>query len=203
MSCCGSRNGSAFSSTALTTLKIVVLTPIASIIVTTATAVNPGRRNKLLRLCRMSRITLLPIANCQLPIADCRLQIAKCQLPVAFFKSAIGNWQSAMTSLVPKRDERIHTRCAPRGHVARYERHDRHQQRDDDERWAIRGTHTVKQSCYQTRQGQSSRRSNCNSDQSQHQSLSHHQRENIAPLRAQCDPDAKLVCALGHRIIDH
>ena len=51
--------GNAFNNTALTTLKMVVFTPIANINVITATAVNPGFRNRLRMLWSKSLVIVL------------------------------------------------------------------------------------------------------------------------------------------------
>src|SRR5688572_8993031 len=104
------------------TLKIALFRPMPSARVMTATAVNAGRFSKLRTLYRMSlsrvSMVLFPIADCRLPIrvkskslVISRLQNRKL-LTIAKRQSAIGTRQSAMTSFVPERDQRIDFRRA-------------------------------------------------------------------------------------------
>src|SRR5215216_2757114 len=110
----GSGNCSGRNNTEFTTVNIAVVAPIPSASVETAITRNPGRLRKL-----------------RTPYWRSLISVSICVNP----------W---LNLFVPKRDQRLHFRCSPRGDVARDQRHADQQQRHKTKRKRIGRTHSVK-----------------------------------------------------------
>src|ERR1041384_941691 len=118
--------------------------------------------------------------------------------PFPLQKSAIGNWKSAITSLVSKRFERVDPCRSARGDVTSEQRNEQQQQRDCYKREWILLTNTKQETSQQPYKRKRRCKPDHQSDANHSHSLPQDHLEHITNLRAQRDANTELMRALCH-----
>src|SRR5213594_3034151 len=142
-------------------------------------------------------MTLPVIADFRLPIADCQIVYSLVGLR-NLFKSAIGNRKSPMPSLVSQRHQRIDLRRSARWYETGEQRNSDQNDRHDTDCQSVCRSHTKQQSHHQSSQCKCTYKSNCNTDNHQHHSISNYEFENIDSTCAECHANADLLSSLRY-----
>src|SRR2546430_5404690 len=145
-------------------------------------------------------MSLFPIFDCQfvllIPVARAPITESSLVMRNPF---SIGNWKSAMPSLVSQRHQRIDFRRAPRGDVTgQQSNYDQHK-RDRDKRQRIGRAHSIKQAVHQSRSRESSEQANQHSSRYQPQPLTDDQPQHISGAGPERHADADLMSPLTDR----
>src|SRR5207245_327901 len=105
--------------------------------------------------------------------------------------------QSAISSLVTQRDQRVDFRRAPRRDVASHKRYEAQQQRHPHKRQRVGGCDTIQKADESARRGDRDQKSKCQSSCDNEQAFAQHKSQYIPFLRAQRHSNTHLPRALG------
>src|SRR5437762_8647940 len=100
--------------------------------------------------------------------------------------------------LITQCNHRIQFHRAPCRDVAGKQRDTDENEGDTDKGQRICRPHAVEQTCHQVRNDQGTNKSNCGTHNSEAQSLTQNNVENVRSWRPECEADPDLVCSLSH-----